>query len=253
MSTPTWSAATAGQPPLAAQVNQLLGSHAVQVLYPGTLQASNTANGSAHTSGNGIYMAQQVTTGASQTAIGYITAPIGSYTASGALLGSTTLALYSSSAGAPTGSALASVTLTTEYSDSVTGGTDTVNVTYPLPVTGLTAATTYWLVLAPAGNGTYHYTWRQSTAASGASTSPDGVTWTAQAYGLQYQVYDQAPAGSAPLGTWQDSGARWTATTYTATGEIATYAEYTAGQTAASYLQSYRVAAYSNGILSGVS
>lgn len=249
---PVYQSATAGQAALAGSINQLLGSHPSIVSYAAVLKASQTVNGAAHSSGDATtYWAQSFTTAVGQTTIGYVIAPIGSFTASGAALGTTTLSLYANSGGAPTGAPLVSTTITTEYADSVTSGTDTVQVTYPLPITGLTASTTYWLVLAPAGNGSNHYTWRQSNQVSGASSSTNGTTWAAQAFGLQYQIYDQTASGP-PTCTYDDSGARWTVTYYNALGQISSYAEYTVGQTAAGYLQSYRTMTYSNGLLTKV-
>jgi hypothetical protein len=246
--TPAWLGATSGSNPVAGQINQFLGAHQVQYLYAGTLKTSQATNGSAHTSGSAtLYIAQSFTTAAGQTTIGYVSVPVDSFTASGSTLGTTTLSLYANSSSAPTGSPLLSTTLTTEYAylGSNSGSSDNVSLIYPLPVTGLTASTEYWLVLSPAGNGTNHYTWRQSNQTSGASTSTNGTSWTAQTYGLQYAVYDQTASGLLTA-TWEDSGARWTALTYNSLSQISTLAEYTTGQTAAGYTQSYRTLSYSN-------
>jgi hypothetical protein len=256
VTTPVWlgaGSAASLQPPTAAQVNQFLVTHLFQNIYPATLQASVTTNGSAHTSGNATtYIAQSFTTGASQTTIGYIQAPIGSFIAAGAALGPATVNLYTNVAGAP-GVSLLSTPITTEYVFSITAGVDTVYVTYPLPITGLTAATTYWIVLTPAGNNTNHYTWRQSASASGASTSTNGTSWTAQAYGLQYKVFDGVPAGSNVLLTWEDSGARWTWANRDSDNRISQYAEYTTAQGTGQYVQSFRTLSYSGSLLTGVS
>lgn len=251
--TPTWQAATSGQPALAGHVNQFLGTHGSTILYDAVQQAGNTTTGSTSTNSNGIYIAQSFTTGASQTAIGYIIAPIDSpTTSSGSVLAPTTLSLYANSAGAPTGSALVSVTVTAEYAYIAggSGGSDT-RVVFPLPITGLTANTQYWLVLAPAGNSTNHFTWFQSTAGSGASTSTNGTTWTTQAYGLRYQVFDQTASGLLKC-IWDDAGARWLAFTRNSVSNIQLYPEYTAGQTTAGYVQSVRNLSYTNGLLTGV-
>ena len=246
-----WSASTPGQPPQAAQINQFLGTHGFQNLYAGTLQASQTTAGSTSTAGNGLYVAQKFTTGASQTAIGYVSIPLTTTTTSGASLAATAVSLYTDSAGVPGTLIATGATVTAEYANLVSGGTPTVSLIYPLPVTALTAATPYWIVVAPAGTGGARFTWYQSNQVTGAATSTNGTTWTAQSYGLLFQVYDQAATG-LPTATWEDSGARWTAKTYTTPGEIATLAEYTAGQTSAGYLQSYRSLSYSSGLLTGV-
>lgn len=254
MASTNWLGATPGQAPLARQVNQFLVTHPTTYLYAATSQASVVTSGAATTSSNGLYLAQQFTTGASQTAVGYVLAPISTTSTSGASLAPTTLGLYANSAGAPSGAALGSVTLTAEYAylSTANGNTNTFTV-YPLPVTGLTAATTYWLVLASTAS-TGSYTWFRSASASGASTSPNGSTWTAQAYGFRYQVFDQAASG-LPTATWEDSGARWTAATWNtaaAINQYASFAEYTAAQGTAQYVQSYRALTYSNGLLTGV-
>lgn len=246
--TPTWQAATAGQPARAGHVNQLLATHQVQVLYAGVQTAAQSATGTGNVTTNGTWIAQSFTTASGQTSIGYVVAYISSGGAfSGSQLGPTTLSLYASSGGAPSGSPLASVTMTAEY---VQGAP--LLVTFPLPVTGLAASTTYWLVLAPAGDATYAYTWFKSTQTSGASTSTDGTTWTAQGYGLVFEVYDQTASGLLTA-TWEDAGARWTWTGYvTGTNQVQQYAEYTVGQTASGYMQSLRNFSYSNGLLTGV-
>lgn len=252
MPTPAWTAATAGQPPLAAQITQLLGTHAFTPLYAGVQQAAGSATTTTATAGNGLWLAQSFTTGASQTAIGYVATTFNSQVSSGSNLGPATLALYANSGGAPSGSALASVTISTEYAYSASGGGTSPNyIVTPLPVTGLSPATTYWLVAPAVGGSTYHYHWYRSSAASGASTSTNGTSWTAQTYGFCYQVYDQTASGLLTA-TWEDAGARWCAYTYTSANQVSTLAEYTAGQTSGSYVQSYRTAAYTSGLLTGV-
>lgn len=248
----TWLAATTGQPPLAQQINQFLVTHPTQYIYAGILKDNQVVNGAGHTNSQSQYMAQAFTTSAGQTTIGYVIAPITSFTASGSTLGTITLSVYANAAGAPTGAPLVTVTITTEYAHLVSNSVFNTPVLYPLPVTGLTASTTYWLVTTPAGNGSFHYGWEQSNQASGASLSSNGSTWTAQTYGFQYQIYDQTAAGLITA-TWEDSGARWTTWTYGTTPPIvATRAEYTAGQTASGYNQGFRTYLYSNGLLQGL-
>lgn len=250
---PTWLGATAGQAPQSGQVNQLLGAHTTQYLYAGTLKANSTVDGGAHTNSNSQWMAQSFATSAGQTTIGYVVIPLTSFTASGGTLGPTTLSLYANSGGAPTGAALVTTTVTTEYAFAVSGGTFATDVFYPLPITGLTASTTYWLVTTPVGGSTPHYGWQRSTAVSGASTSANGTTWAAQAYGFRYQIFDQVSTGTNVLMTWEDSGARWTQSTFNATtGLLTTYAEYTVAQGSSQYVQGYRTMTYSNGSLTKV-
>lgn len=248
--TPTWQAATSGQTANAGHVNQLLAGHAATVLYAGTQTAAQATAGTATTASNSQYMAQSITTAAGQTAIGYVQLTLTGNNSSGTNLGTITVSLYASSGGAPAGSPLVTTTVATEYTWGVTGGATTTFVTIPLPAT-VTASTTYWIVTNPAGNATYNYTWHRSNQTSGASTSTNGTTWTAQTYGLQYKLFDQAASGLLVC-TWEDTGARWTTTTWNTAQQIATYAEYTAGQTANGYLQSYRTYSYSGGMLASI-
>lgn len=253
VTTNTWLGATSGQPPKAAQINQFLGVHAETNLYAAVQKSSSTTLTATATTSNGTYIAQSFTTAAGQTAIGYVIISFNSPIASGTNLGTATLSLYANSAGAPTGSALISTTLTAEYAfdaSSGGGGGSTAFVIYPLPITGLTASTTYWLVTAPAGTSGNHYHWYQTTAGSGASTSTNGTSWTAQTYGLGYQVFDQTASGMLTA-TWEDSGNRWTAYTYNTSGTIATLGEYTIAQNSG-YVQGFRTFTYSNGQLTKV-
>lgn len=248
---PAWLGATAAQAPQAAQVNQFLGTHNSQYLYAAAQTAGQTTNGAASTSSNSLWLAQSFSTAVGQTAIGYVIVPVTTTTTSGASLAPTTLSLYASSGGAPSGSALVSTTLTAEYANIASGGTSTNRVIYPLPVTGLTASTTYWLVLhSTASSGAF--TWFRSNQTSGASTSPTGATWTGQTYGFVFQVFDQTASGAVTC-TWEDSGVRWTASTYGTTGLLVTYSEYTLAQGTNSYVQSARTLAYSSGLLTKVS
>jgi hypothetical protein len=246
----TWLGATTGSLPAAVQQQAFLGIHATQMLYAGVQQAGQTTNGSTSTSTNGTWLAQSFTTGGGQTAVGYVIVPVTTTSTSGSSLSTTTLSLYANSAGAPTGSALVSTTLTAEYANLASGGTATNRLVYPLPVTGLTAATQYWLVLHSTAS-TGAYTWYRSNQASGASTSTNGTAWTAQAYGLVYQVFDQTASGLLTA-VWEDSGARWQALTYSGVSEIATVGQYTLAQ-AGGYVQGYRAMSYSNGLLQKVS
>jgi hypothetical protein len=251
VTTASWQGAASAQPPLAAQVNQLLGVHKSQNLYAAVQTAGQTTNGSASTSSNNLWLAQSFSTAGGQTAIGYVIAPVTTTTASGAGLTPTTLSLYANSAGAPSGAALVSTTLTAEYANLASGGTATTRLIYPLPVAGLTASTTYWLVLhSTASSGSY--TWFRSNQVSGASTSTNGTAWTGQGYGFVYQVFDQTASGLLTC-TWEDSGARWSALTYGTTGVLASTAEYTVAQGANAYVQSYRALTYTNGLLTKVS
>jgi hypothetical protein len=248
--TPTWSAATTGSTPQAGHINQLLGTHATTLLYTGTQTAAQTTAAGTATNSNSLYIAQSFATTGGQTQVGYVQLYLDSAVASGGNLGTITVSLYANSAGAPTGSPIVTTTATTEYVNAISGASTTTFVTYPLPAT-VSPSTTYWIVTAPAGNGSFFYTWKRSTQVSGASTSSNGTSWTAQAYGMVFKVFDQTAANPL-VATWEDAGARWTWRSTNTSGQIAQYAEYTAGQTAAGYLQSFRTLSYTNGLLTGV-
>jgi hypothetical protein len=128
-------------------------------------------------------------------------------------------------------------------------GTSAGAVTVLLPAAGLAASTQYWIAAAAQGDTSDHFTWAKSNQSSGAATSPDGVTWTAQSYGLLYKVYD----GSLlpPLtGIYEDGGARTTVYLYSG-GLVAGIKEFTVGQTASGYAASARALSYSDGQLTG--
>lgn len=244
----TWLGATNGTGilPAAAQQQAFLGVHRAQWLYAGVQRAAQLTAGSGSTSSNGLYIAQSFTTAAGQTAVGYVTLSITSNTGAGANLAPLTIGLYANSGSAPTGAALVSVTAPAEYVFPTA-----VPTVFPLPVTGLSASTTYWIVASAAGNGTYSYAWAKSNQTSGTSTSTNGTSWTAQTYGSVFAVYDQTAVGQLTA-LWEDGGARWQALTYTTTGEPATLGEYTVAQSS-SYVQGYRTLTYSNGLLTKVS
>jgi hypothetical protein len=245
VTTNTWLGATAGPLPTAAQQQAFLGIHKTQLLYTGTLGAAQSIAGSGTTNSNGLYIAQSFATGASQTTVGYVLLNMGALTASGSLLAPLTIGLYANSAGAPTGSALVSVTAPAEYvnpSPSL--------AVFPLPITGLSPSTTYWIVTQAVGNGTYNYQWGKSNQTSGTSTSTNGSTWTAQTYGSLYAVYDQTASGQLTA-IWEDAGARWQALYYGTTGEVSALGQYTVAQNSG-YQQGYRNLTYSNGLLQGV-
>lgn len=249
--TPAWLAATSGQPGVAGQVNQFLGTHAAAVLYAGTQQAAQATAGSTSTSTASLYLAQEFTTGSSQAEAGYASIPLTTTITTGASLGPVTVSLCASASGAP-GAVLASSAVTAEYAHHVSGGTPTTFITVPLPA-AVTASTTYWITVSAGGTGGASFTWYRSNQSSGASTSPDGVTWTPQSYGFEFKVFDQSATG-VMTAIWEDSGARWSAYTWSGSPSVpATIAEYTAGQTTAGYVQSYRAMTYSGGLLTGAS
>jgi hypothetical protein len=245
--TPTWQAASSGSLPLTGQVNQLLGTHQSQILYPALRKANQSTAGAGNQQSNGTYIAQSFTTAVGQTTVGYVVLTISTTGGLTGLLPPTALSLHANNAGAPALAALQTTTIASEY--VATGPAASI---FPLPVTGLTASTTYWLVLNASGDSTHHFNWSKSNQVSGCSTSANGTTWAAQAFGLLYEVWDQTISATTPILTWQDNGARWSSLTYNADNTVASIAEYTAGQTSTGYVQSYRNLAYTNKSLTAV-
>lgn len=241
MPSPTWQAATTGQPGLAGAVNQLLTTHAVTYVYAGALAASQSTGSPGGAASNGLYVAQSFTTGSAQTTAGYVTVTV-SFTGSPAPWG---FSLQAGSAGAPSGTALASAWLPSDFTGATAEG-----VTVLLPATGLTSSSQYWIVAAAQGDSPDFFSWSKSNQTTGAATSPDGVTWTAQTYGLLYQVYDGTQQGVL-TGIYEDGGARSTVYLYSG-GLVAGIQEFTVGQTPAGYAASARSLTYSGGLLAKV-
>jgi len=240
--TPNWQGATANNPGLAAQANQFLGSHASTILYQGALQDNQLTVGSGSATTNGSYLAQKFTTTVGQTTVGVVGIRLLNTTSPAP----TTLSVYASAAGAPTGSPLVTTAITPEYVSFA----PTV-IIVPVPISTLTASTVYFLVTSPAGtSGSACFSWNKSNQVTGAYTSTNGTTWTSQAYGLVYEIFDQTVVGNF-TSTWEDNGARWTWLNYNAAGAISQLTEYTTAQ-ASSYIQSNRNLTYSNTVPIGV-
>ena len=235
MATPAWIGATPGSPPLAAQIDQFLGTHAATLVYTGALFASQTTAGSGAVDSNSLYVAQSFTTGASTTTLGRFAFNMATTGAPAPM----TVQLQTNNAGAPSGAVLVSTVIPPNWCSATSA-----YYSVPLPVAGLTPSTEYWLVAAAAGDVSGYFAFNKSNQTSGASTSTNGSTWTAQSYGLLYEVYDQTAL--LPLvHTWEDSGARITALTSNANAAPATLEEYTAAQGTNQYVYSNRTFGYS--------
>jgi hypothetical protein len=236
LAVPVYQAAVAGLPGLAGQINQFLGTHPTQFLYAGVQQA-NATGGTGAASSEASWLAQKFTTGSTQTAVGYVTFAT---TVTGSPV-PWTISVQADGGGFPGGTPLASVSVPKEFAAS--------SVTALLPC-AVASATQYWIVAELTGDSSDFFTWAKSSAGTGAMTAPDGLTWTAAAYGLRYVVYDQAITGSL-IGVVEDSGARFTVLTAGTAGP-ATVAEFTTGQTQAGYQESSRTFTYSGNVLTGV-
>lgn len=239
MTAPIYQAATTGSAPRAAHVNQLLGTHAVTYLYAGAQQGGQTTLGSGSANTNGLYLAQSFTAGS--------TFSLGRVVLTLALTGApvtTTVSIQTSTGTAPSGTALVSTTLPPAMVPASAG-----TVSIPLPCS-LTSGTAYWIVVSSAGDASDFYTWSKSNQVSGASTSTNGTSWTAQSYGFYYSLWDQSAV--PPLAhSYDDAGARWTTWGWTG-AEPTALTEYTAGQTASGYMTSSRSLSYSGGALVSV-
>jgi hypothetical protein len=241
MATPSWLAATTGQRPAAGQVNQFLGTHADTLVYTGASFSSQTTAGSSNIFSYQVYAAQSFTPSASQT-LGRVALEI----AMDATPPPWTISIQTNSAGAPSGTVLASTTIPYDATSHTPGF-----ISIPLPCS-LSASTQYWIVSNLVGTSGNNFKWLTSNQTSGASTSPDGITWTAQSYGLLYNCYNNSPLVPPLVHTYEDSGARWTTWSWNAASQPAALAEYTVGQTSTGYLYSSRTFGYSGSSLTSV-
>lgn len=235
---PSWLGATSGQGAQAGQVNQFLGSHPSTFVYAAVQRAAQNTAGAGAVNSNSLWIAQSFATASGQTAIGRVVLTL---TVTG-LPAPLTVGLYANSAGAPTGSALVSVSVPKEFPSGTA-------LSIPLPAT-VTASTTYWIVATAVGDVSNFYSWSKSNQVTGASTSANGTTWAAQAYGLLYQQYDQSASGNLTH-AFEDSGARWTGMGYNASNQVTKLQEYTVAQSSG-YIQSNRTLSYSGTLLTGV-
>lgn len=247
--TPTYQSFAAGTPANSGFANQLIGSHNCTFLYSGGAIVTQQATGSGiYQSTANNWLSQTIVTGSSQTAIGSVNLQLsavgGSPTLS--LIPVITVGLYADGSGYPTGTALASTTVSNNYIYS-----SPFWVSIPLPATGLTASTQYHIVTNLVGSASHYYTWQQSNQTSGVSTSPDGTVWTFQNYGLMYQVLDQTSSGNVTT-IFEDNGARFIQLTYNSLNEITGVSEFVTAP-GGGYIQSSGTLSWTNGILTGVS
>jgi hypothetical protein len=247
-SIPAWSAASAGHPAQAGQVNQLLAPHNAVFTYTGAPPVTQQATGTGVYSGSqSLWLSQKVTTGPVQTAVGAVSLQLSAVGGSPVRdsIAAVTVGLYADAGGQPAGAALASVALTCPY---VYGAPFWV----PCPLgVAVTANTSYHLVTNLVGTAGHYYAWQHSNAGTGAAESPDGAAWTNQPYGLMHQVYDQSASGLLQSVS-EDGGTRLTTFTYDAQNRISGVAQYTAAQGGGSIVSTGTLT-YANGLLTGVS
>lgn len=235
MATPAWLGAEPGGTMYAAQINQFLGTHQNTFVYTGALIASQTTAGSGSVNSNGVWNAQSFATGSFTTT--------GRFAFNLVVTGGPapiTLSLQANNAGVPSGTALTSTTVSAGW-----GNATAAYQSIPLVATGLTASTTYWLVASSAGDASDFYQFNKSNQASGAATSSNGTSWTAQAYGLLFDVWDLSAV--PPLQhTWEDQGARATRFFYNSNATPGALEEYTLAEGGHS-VYSYRTYNYASG------
>lgn len=242
MPSPLWYAAKAGQQGNSGQVSQMLLAHNVRFIYMGILFSSQATTGSGTVTGNSLYVAQTFTTGASTTGVGRITLT-GFVTGAPSMLN---LSIQANNGGQPSGVPLVTSMFPTSW-------LNTSNNTYTFPVpTGLTPSTQYWIVASWTGSTGNVYTLTQSNQTSGAMTSTNGTSWTAQAYGILYQCYDNS-LNLPLLHTWEDGGQRVTWMPVNGSGYIGSIEESTLVPGSGSSLYSFRNITYTGSFPTSVS
>lgn len=230
MASPTWLGATSGQLPASGQINQFLVTHPATIVYTG-VSLGSAAVGSGTVATNGLYVAMEFNPGTNQTPGRFVLTM--SVTGTPAPL---TLTIQTNTAGAPSGTVLATTVVPYDY---LTGSATATSIPLPCSFTG---GLSYWLVANAVGDGSDFYSFTKSTAGSGASTSTNGTSWTAQAYGLAYNRFDQS-AVPPLVHTWEDSGLRWTS--FQSSADLPTgFQEYTVAQGANQYVYSGRTIGY---------
>lgn len=241
MSAPAYLAATTGQAPKAAHVNQFLGAHPASYLYTGASQVAQTTLGSGTVASNGLYVAQKLTTTSAFT--------LGRVVLTLAVTGTpapTTISIQANSGSAPSGTPLVATVLPSQMGPPTAG-----TVSIPLPCS-LSASTTYWIVASAAGDASDFFAYSKSNQTSGVSTSTNGTSWSTQTYGIYFAAFDQSVGNAMPVHTWADSGARWSTWAYNASLQPTSVQEYTVGQTATGYMYSSRALTYSSGDLATI-
>lgn len=245
---PTMLAQSPGYPTNAGSVAQFLGAHTAAYLYSGAVVQAQQATGTGvYQTTQSQWLSQTITMGSSQTILGSIGLQLSAVGGSPTLplTAPVSVGLYADVGGVPSGSALATVTLSGQY---VYSAPFWLQVPFGLAVT---AGGTYHVVVSPVGTSSHYYLWQQSNQLQGAATAPDGALWTTQAYGLMWQVLDSTPTGQL-LSVSEDNGQLITSFTYTSLGLVATVTQFAVTQTGSS-IQSSGTLSYTNGLLTGVS
>lgn len=248
--TPSWLGAAAGSPGLAGQVNQFLGDHNSIITYGEVLASSQPTGIAVYTGTDTAYLAQLVTTAPSQTSISSVEIQLS--TVGGSPISNSipnlNVSLYDSFSGAPTGSALTTVTLTETYVYS-----SPFWVTVPLTVGGLIGGTDYFIVTDIVGTATNFYAWQLSTQATGSFTSADAATWIPAGYGLMYRVNEPGGNSATVELISEDNGARTTQFSYDNDNQLLSLVQFTVTQGGSGSFLTAPTFTYTNGLITGVS
>lgn len=238
MTTPTWYAPVVNDTAIAGNVDQLLGTHAIDYLYQGTSQESDTSGGSGYVSPFNLNLAESFTTAIGQTTISRLELYLATFGAGTDVL----LTIESDSAGLPSGTVIAGpVTIPLEFPSGAW-------LSIPMPVAGLSASTQYWIVISATGSAIDYIGWAKSGSVAGAATQvTGGPPWIAQTYGFNYNVFAGVVAGDVVRNVFEDGGDRWVGLDYSA-GLLTTVRELVNPG-----LRSVRTVNYSGGIITGVS
>src|SRR5579859_3771818 len=245
---PTWLAAVAKQRGDAGLVNQFMVNHSTNLVWSnGVIQDGQQTGTGTYIDTLNQWLAISTTTGASQTVLGSVSIQVSTFGGSPTLplIPSLTVSLYADAAGLPTGSALASATVSSNYVYSAPFW-----VSIPLTAT-VTPSTVYHYVIAITGTANHYFLLQKSNQLTGAATSPDGVTWTSSTFGLMYRTYD-ASAGGQLNSVTEDSGNLLINYTYNALSQITGYTQFTLAQDG-TFLQTSGTITYTNGLPTGVS
>lgn len=248
--TPDWLGAATGSPGMAGQVNQFLGDHNSVITY-GEVLASSQATGTAVYTGTDVNaIAQLITTAPAQTSISSVAIQLSTVGGSPVTnsIPNLTVSIFNSLSGAPTGSAVTSVTLTETYVYS-----SPFWVSVPLTLGGLTGGTDYFIVTSMVGTSSNLYVWQRSTQTTGAFTSTDEISWIPATYGLMYQVNQPGGASTTVKLISEDDGARTTQFSYDANNQLLSLVQFTTTQGGSGSFLTAPTFTYTNGLITGVS
>jgi hypothetical protein len=247
---PTYQAATVGFAGSAGQANQFLAPHNATFVYSGAVLTDSRTTGSAvYTNTDGQYISQQFVTTSTQTEISQVWLQVSAVNGSAVTnnIDPLVVSIYADFGGFPTGSALATSSLT----ETVIYGSS-FWVVFLIPLSGMTPSSTYHIITSPAGvSGTHYYVWQRNNQTSGALTSTDNADWNIETYGLMYQVYDQTAFGTVQY-IVEDNNSRWTQFGYSAQGLVTSITEYTIDQTGSGNLYSSRTLSHTDELITGI-